>query len=103
MRKHPARAPRSSSGLGRRPFKAEITSSTLVRGTIFGKAWYAAIYFWRARLFHFVFYLYVGRDHSRPPAPITLPAYVGYERIAMISVEEALARILAEIRPLAKT
>ena len=35
MLQHAARSmPRSSSGLGRRPFKAEITGSNPVRGTI---------------------------------------------------------------------
>ena len=38
---HASDTPRSSSGPGRRPFKAEITGSTPVRGTIFcGEAWY---------------------------------------------------------------
>lgn len=74
--------PRSSSGQGRRPFKAETTGSTPVRGTISVEKPGTPTYF------------------GLPGFSASIYSFTFQRRAIMISVEEALERILAEIKPL---
>ena len=74
--------PRSSSGQGRHPFKVEITGSTPVRGTIFRRSLASLLIYGMSGFFPFAF-----MERS----------------CTMLSVEEALERMLAQTWPLAVT